>query len=116
MSAFDDILVGAKQCFDFAAEKVNDGIEVSRVKFEKTKIKAELSDCYEKLGRLYYREAVNDAADTAHKEKLVEKIGSLQRALAEMDEKAPSKFKLCPSCAAKNPTDAVYCQKCGEKF
>ncbi len=116
MSTFDEIIVGAKKCFDYAAEKVGDGIDASKVHIEKLQIRSEIEECYEKLGKLYYRSQTSGADLSAQCEKIIEKIGDLREKLAIADVKVPPKSKKCSCCDCKNPADAVFCSKCGENL
>lgn len=117
MSAFDEILYGAKKCFDAAAEKTNEFIENSKIQMEKSQLHCEMKDEYVRLGRTCYQMSETGIDQTEKMKTIIAKIKALHDELERVStaQRTP-KETVCEVCGAVNASRNAYCSKCGVKL
>ena len=93
--SFDNIVAGAKDIFDKAAEKTGEAIDYSKTQIDRSQMRVKIKEKYGELGKAYY-ESQMEHAD-----------------LAETDTK---KEKVCSGCNAVNSPDSSFCRTCGKKL
>lgn len=117
MSAFDEILYGAKKCFDTAAEKTNEFVEASKVRMEKAQLIGEIREEYEHLGKVCYQTSETGVDQTDKMKVIIAKIHALRQELQQADENAKTgKVKVCEHCGVSNSYKFEFCSSCGTKL
>lgn len=103
---------------DCTKERVKVLYDLTKIKIEIRNKEAELDDCFERLGRVYFVHIKNKAdnekkidALAAKAEKLSSEIIQLKEQLAKAQNK-----KICTHCASLLDIDAPYCEYCGQKI
>lgn len=117
MSAFDDLVYGAKKCFDAAAVKTTEIIECSRVQLEKAQLNGELKEQYTKLGKLCFEMAESGEDKSVPMRHVMDSIREILEDLKLADENVKSnKPKVCPNCKNENDPEFEFCSRCGTKL
>ena len=117
MSAFDEIVYGAKKCFDAASVKTNEFIEASKIQIEKSQLNCMLKEEYIRLGKACYEMSEKDIDQSVKMKVIIKKINSLLQDIELANQNFSSnKPKICESCGATNTSKAEFCSKCGNKF
>lgn len=118
MDTFDNVAKTAKDLAETAGKKGEELLKISKLKIKETQIKRDISVKYEKLGKMYY-----ELAKTGDENKLIFKeiIADIEELHSELSEVIAmigeiKGVEACSVCGAKNPIDAKFCVKCGEKL
>ncbi len=113
--SFDDFIYDAKKCVDKAGEKAGEAINYSKLSLEKAEIKGRLRERYAELGKFCYKMHETGTDYSGNMKGTIREINNLEDRLKETDDalKIP---KTCSLCGAKNPSDSMFCSKCGEKL
>lgn len=112
---FEDTVVKAKELLDATGKKVNDVVNVQKIKMNIAKIKSEIEGDYRILGRLYYSGVKKENVDADAIKAMIDEIDTELDSLREMEaELAYAKGDIvCDQCGAVNSADADFCSKCG---
>ena len=117
MSAFDEIIYGAKKCFDAASVKTNEFFEASKVQIEKSQLNCKLKEEYINLGKIYYDMSETGIDKTEKMKSIIAKIhGYLEDIKLANENFVKEKFKICENCGEQNSINYEYCSKCGTKL
>ena len=118
MSAFDEVVYGAKKVFDAAAVKTNELYEASRIQIEKSQLNCRLRDEYEKLGKLCYKMSETGEDMTGQMKINITKIKGLLKDIELANENLNSKTRsrTCESCGFVVNSKYEFCPKCGKKL
>lgn len=111
--SFDNIVAGAKDIFDKAAEKTGEAIDYSKTQIDRSQMRVKIKEKYGELGKAYYESQMENADRNDEICKLVTEIRDLHKKLAETDTK---KEKVCSGCNAVNSPDSSFCRTCGKKL
>ncbi len=116
MGVLEDTVVKAKELLDITGEKVNEVLDVQKIKYNIARTNAELSKDFELLGRLTFSRQKQDNVDEEAMKAVLEEIELLQDHLREYEaELAFAKGgTVCDACGAANPADSDFCRKCGK--
>ncbi len=112
---FEDTVVKAKEFIDATGQKVNEAVNVQKIKFSIAKTKSDIEHDYQILGRLYYSGVRKENVDEDALKAIMEEIDLEFDKLRELEaELAFAKGNsVCDSCGAANGADAEFCSKCG---
>lgn len=118
MGLFEDTVVKAKDVFDVAAKKTNEVISLQKLKIKVSQTNSLLANDFEALGRIFYEKSKNSDEISSEYKELFESIDQKFRELESLEEEidAQKKTKVCKGCGHKNPTEAEFCNKCGNKL
>lgn len=117
MSAFDEFVNGAKRCFDYAAEKTEKAIDISKLQIEKSQLVCKLKDEYTDLGKLCYAMSETGEDYSENMKAKIINIHNLKEEIAILNGQLNKpKNKTCPKCGYSADTKSEYCAKCGEKL
>lgn len=112
----DKITTTVKNVADFTKEKAKLLIKITKLKVAIKSKEVDLDECFEKLGRAYYMQAVQNANNGKRIEKLVEEtreisneISTLKKELALTQEK-----QVCERCGSVYKKDAPFCPYCSD--
>ena len=118
MSLLDDVIVNAASAVSAVSKKANEVVDKSKLRISTAELKKKISDKFETLGRYVYDTNMTDSADTevvkqycTEISELIAELKTLQDALESSKEKI-----VCPKCASENPTDSLYCRRCGSSL
>ena len=118
MSIFDNIYDSLKSAAEVAAKKTEQTVEISKLKFEIAKVKAETDKKYMELGELVYKACKGDSKAQENTTAIIKEIDELFRKvkalLKELDE--TENAVTCKECGKRNGKDAKFCSQCGEKL
>ncbi len=118
MSIFEDAMFNARTAMDSVGKKAGKVRDISKLRLAQSDIKGELSQKYMILGRISYEEQVNGRDLSKSREELIAIITELRnhlQTIGELIEEAKDNVK-CRNCGTYNPKNALFCNKCGEKF
>ncbi len=112
---FNDTVVKAKELLDATGQKVNEAVNIQKIRFNIAKVKSDINHDYQLLGRLYYSGEKNGNVDAHAIRAIIDEIDM------ELDKQRELEAELafamgntvCDSCGAVNPGDADFCNKCG---
>lgn len=110
----DQILDKAREAAGAVAKKTDDVVEFSKLKYERSKLNAELARFYKELGQATYASVKGDeTAETM--DALIEEIELLFLDMAALDDLIAEKRKLiiCAKCGAKINQQSAFCSACG---
>lgn len=100
------------------AETSNNMYTTAKISLKISKLKAEVDECYRKMGEVVYanyKGKETDANDVelmcAQVDKIKERIEKLSAEIAEIKGLA-----VCANCGAEIMKDSVYCAKCGTEI
>lgn len=113
--AFEDTVIKAKELLDATGKKVNDAVNIQKMKINIAKMRSEIEGDYQILGRLYYDGVKKENVDSDTIKAIVDEIDTEKDKLREMEaELAYAKGDMvCDRCGAVNSTDSDFCSKCG---
>ena len=113
--AFEDTVIKAKELLDATGKKVNDAVNIQKMKINIAKMRSEIEGDYQILGRLYYDGVKKENVDSDAIKAIVDEIDTEKDKLREMEaELAYAKGDMvCDRCGAVNSTDSDFCSKCG---
>ena len=115
MGIMDSFWTTAKSAIDFAGEKTETAIEISKLKMRESQVNSDIRKGYEKIGNLVY----NSTKKQVNSDDLVRVcIADIDRLLAELAEIHQQLCKLrkqikCSKCGMMNPQAAAFCSRCG---
>ena len=115
MGIMDNFWTTAKSAIDFAGEKTETAIEISKLKMRESQVNSDIRKGYEKIGNLVY----NSTKKQMNSDDLVRVcIADIDRLLAELTEIRQQLCKLrkqikCAKCGMMNPHTATFCSRCG---
>lgn len=120
---WDLFLIRAREVGKAVGETASNVVDESKKRLDEVKLRRDLADCYEVLGRLYYR---GKKSNDFNGEKICEIIASIEKLegrLARMKserERAkrtaePADIR-CPFCGGPNRGNARYCSFCGKEM
>ena len=119
---WDHFLVKAKEVGKAVGETASNVVDESKKKLDELKLRRDISDSYEVLGRLYYRGCKSEEQDDKKIAEVVSGIDKLEERLAKLKaERAARKPQeeddiSCPHCGGMNRANARYCSYCGKKI
>lgn len=117
MSAFDEFVNGAKRCFDYAAEKTEKAIDISKVQIEKSQLVCKLKEEYASLGKLCYAMSETGEDYSENMKAKIINIHNLKEEIAILNGKLNKpKSKACSNCGNVTENKSEYCPKCGERL
>ena len=113
---FEDTFVKAKEVVDVTGKKVNEIVNVQKVRLQIVKVRSQIESDYKLLGKLYYQGVKNENVDEEAIKAIVEEIDLENEKLRELRaELAFAKGDtVCDKCGAVNLGEAEFCSKCGE--
>ncbi len=116
--AFEDAVIKAKELFDTTGKKVDEVINVQKIKLSIAKQKAQIKEDFQLLGRLYYSGTKRDNVDPEALQAIVDQIELEKDKLRELEtELAFAQGNIvCNECGAVNLADAEFCCKCGKEI
>lgn len=114
----ENIISKVKNAADVAYKKTDEVMEKSKLMWSRNQINGDIKKAYEKLGNVIYRSVKTDNENVELVEEYIKQIDSLLSQLAQVNEKiAELKNQvICKNCGLLNPSEAVYCSKCGSKL
>lgn len=112
--ALTKTVAGARVAAKKAAKTANDVIDYTKLQIDRAAIRDHIREVYLELGRLTYAELGGEDCKSEIRECKV-KLDELFLALNSAERKK-SGCKVCGFCHASNPSDGVFCSKCGEKL
>jgi ribosomal protein L40E len=118
MSTFDNVLDKAKDIAETAGKKAEKVVEISKLKLRVSQINSEAKKAYEKLGSAVYHMKKANYEDEGLIASVVEEVDELYAERAKVEARLASLQNqvICSTCGAKNPEDAVFCVKCGNRL
>lgn len=114
----DEIFDKAKSAVNFAAQRTNDVVELSKLKMESAKLNNEINAMYEKLGRSVYNMKRDEYQNEQLISNLCEEIDGLLEKMSDLADEIADKrnVSVCAVCGAENLKESIYCSKCGAKL
>ncbi len=114
-TTWEDIYCKAKSAAQTAGKKTCDMVELAKLKLTLAEERRDLTQLFEKLGRLAFLEKQTDADITHEMQSTMEHIKQQQKTIAKLQATIDmyKKGRRCGSCDTFNPNDAAYCKKCG---
>jgi len=111
---FSVVKKAAVDTANWSAKKSGEVVEITKIKFEITKLEGALKDTFYEIGTMCYEGHKNGTAlDYQEKfdfvEKTAEEIKELSKKLDEIKN-----VKTCPTCGEKVQSEAQFCFKCGK--
>ena len=107
-----------KSAAEVAAKKTEQTVEISKLKFEIAKVKAETDKKYMELGELVYKACKGDSKAQENTTAIIKETDELFRKvkalLRELDE--TENAVTCKECGKRNGKDSKFCSQCGEKL
>lgn len=117
MVTFDDTMSTARKCFDAAAAKTGEAVQLSKRYIEKAQVNNRLNSLYERLGKAQYLTETGIKDEREIIEELIEQIGDTREELSKANERYKEmKSMRCSYCNKKNMPKSLYCSGCGEKL
>ncbi len=118
MATIDDVVDRAKDLAGIAEKKAEKVVELSKLKIRVSQLNSDIKKAYEKLGSAVYHMKKADYKDEELISSVAEEIDDLiaEKAKAEAKIALLKNQTVCSTCGAKNPSDAVYCVKCGSRL
>lgn len=101
-----------------ATRKSGDLIEVTKIKYEISKLEKEMENNLTGLGLLYFQKCRGAEDADEEIERLCQSTGKLEEEIIELEqqvEKLQPKGLTCPDCKLDLPPDGKYCSYCGTK-
>lgn len=118
-----ELLLGkAKEIGKAVGDAACDVVDTSKQKLEEVRLRHDLEDAYENLGRLYYKLLKGETNEPGKTEQLMAEIDCLSDQLRQNKERNKKKDtdneppKCCPHCGGLNRADASYCSFCGKEI
>lgn len=115
MGTIDSLFNSARDVANDVGKKVNDVVEVSKLKLSAVSLGSDIDKAYQKLGLMAYEMFKSGAQNhellsgcTAEIDALKEKYAAINLKLDEI-----KKVQRCPSCGNMVDIEAQYCQMCG---
>lgn len=114
-NSINSLLDKAVSVANAAGKKTEEVVEVSKLKLQEASLNADISNCYDELGKLRYNEKQFDIKDVEKEEDLVGQIQVLLEELAELKNKCEEirKVRKCPNCGAACNVESHFCSRCG---
>ncbi len=118
MGMISDIFVNAKTAVQKAGEKANEVCDVSKLKFSRKSIKADVYKNYTALGRKYYALAKKGELEDADFSAELDTINELHQMYEDITKEieALSNKKRCKVCSASLDNDCDVCPECGNEM
>ncbi len=118
MDILDNVLEKAKAIAGMARKKTGKVVEISKIKLDSLQTNSEIKACYEKLGNAVYSMAKADYENPELIANIIEEIDELIEHLDDNHDKISNirTYRTCECCDSRNPLDAVFCSKCGNKL
>lgn len=118
MGVFEDILGKAKDVADVAGKKTGEIVELSRLKMQCVSVNNDIKHLYEKLGNAVYSMAKSDYENPELVQSLIDDIDEELEHLNELNDRIADlkNINICSCCGNKNPAEACYCAKCGNRL
>ena len=118
MDTFDNVVKTTKDIAETVGKKGEELLTISKLKIKETQIKRDISVKLEKLGKMYYELTKAGEENKLIFKEIIEEIDELRSELSEVRGMIGEikGVENCPVCGAKNPMDAEFCIKCGEKM
>lgn len=117
MVTFDDTVSTARKCFDTAATKTGEAVQLSKRYIEKTQVKNRLNSLYERLGKAQYLTETGIKDESEIVADLMEQIGDARDDLSSANTRyREMKSIRCAYCSKRNTPKSLYCSGCGEKL
>ena len=105
----------AKKCFDTAAIKTSEAIDISKKYIDVTKAEKKLSSLYERLGEAIYNTRRQIKNEEILSEKVIDQIDDAQQEVMDAKRRyEASKSVKCRFYGQKNSPKNQFCSKCGE--
>lgn len=119
MSFLDSLMKNVSDAADYTVRKTGELTEIAKLRMEIHNCNNHITQCYEHLGRLYYKSVKNpDGTGSSSMEKYVaeadqwkEKLSALRVSLARAQGSV-----ICDACGAQISVQSVYCPLCGVKL
>lgn len=93
-------------------------VEVTKLKYEVTKLKKVMDNNIEAIGNLSYRQYKGEFGLETEIERLLQSTKGVEESIISLEqqiEKLQPKPLVCPQCAIELPGGSLYCYKCGLK-
>lgn len=118
MGMIEDAAVKAREALDIAGKKTEELIALQKLRFRLASLKSQLGRDYQLLGSLYYDQVKNKQPAGSLIDGQILKIDALLAEIREVEQSiAEQKGQvLCPACRTGQPSDAVFCNRCGAKL
>ncbi|MBM7854820.1 tRNA(Ile2) C34 agmatinyltransferase TiaS [Desulfohalotomaculum tongense] len=119
MDFFNRLGERAKEFGDKAKEatrRPTELIELTKLRYEVTKLSKVMENNKEAIGELVYRQFKGEMGLEGEIERLLQNTKKMEADIVEMErkiEKLQPKPLVCPRCEIELPSDGVYCYKCG---
>ncbi len=115
---FKNVGTGVKNAANKATQKIDDTVDVQKLKYRISKKEDEIKALYQSLGEavvnaVYAEEDFDETIATA-----IAKLEELKEEIKAMEEERLKKEKKikCPVCGAETSMTTEFCSKCGEKL
>lgn len=114
---FDDVLVNIKDVATTAKEKIEDGMDLAKLKANQVKVSSDIKKAYQELGQKYYA-SIKDTKLQEDYASSVEKLDTLNQLLISINEQIMNckNLKKCTICDTAVQKDSQFCPNCGSKF
>lgn len=99
------------------SEKAKMGTDIAKINFKITSEERELTELYEKVGRIYYKTCKSSPADSesaAVFAEISQKLESVKELRAQL--RSIKKTIECTNCGAECAAEDDFCSKCGTKL
>lgn len=118
MSVFDEFLNKAKDVASVAGKKTEEAIEVSKLKMQRSSLKADLEKLKTKLGSIVYQSKKSQIDYTDQIDECIKEIDTVLNQVERLDNEINDclDMKKCPNCQMACNKKSIYCQSCGQKL
>lgn len=116
------LLEKAKEFGKTVGNAACDVVDSSKQKLEEVRLRHDLEDAYENLGRIYHELLKNGRNEPERTEQIVAEIDCLLEQLNQNKKRSKNDGtenepdRSCPNCGAMNRAKASYCSFCGKEI
>lgn len=117
MSIWDDITKGMSDAASYTAKKTGEITHLAKKKYALHTEESKLSECFEEIGKLYYRYQRNGEDLAAEIAALIAEADVITKNIAEMkaDLASDKDQTICKACGAPIDPAMTFCPNCGTK-
>lgn len=118
MNFFDDLIVNTAAAVDAMSKRATEIVDKSRVRVSSAELKKRISAQFETLGRYVYDTTVAGTTDQEVVNQYTKEISDLINELKALQDSlvASSGKVICTKCNSDNPSDSLFCRRCGSSL